>query len=259
MGRDLQADSDANLWATWRHIGERSPGARIDEDDYVLAIETGARIPTFNPVFVRRVPDDVEHLVRRAIDRDVPVVVTANPALRGIERLVDAALATGLVESTPLPGMVLDDLAALDRSAVGARGPSALTVRRVGAPSEWDDYFDVLCAGFGVEPRDVAPLLVPEMYDTAWTAAFLGFDGSEPVATSLAFVAGTTGGVYNVATRPGHRRRGYGEAMTWAAAMWGLDHGAEVSVLQASQMGRPIYERMGYRCVVPYVQLVTPA
>jgi hypothetical protein len=46
--------------------------------------------------------------------------------------------------------------------------------------------------------------------------------------------------------------------MTVAAIEWGRARGAKVAVLQASEMGRPIYERMGFVEAVPYVQLVVP-
>jgi predicted acetyltransferase len=64
--------------------------------------------------------------------------------------------------------------------------------------------------------------------------------------------SGTTAGIYNVATLPSHRKRGYGEAMTWRAVAGGAAAGCDVAILQASQMGRPIYERMGFRLVAPY-------
>jgi len=50
-------------------------------------------------------------------------------------------------------------------------------------------------------------------------------------------------GIYAVATDPAFRGRGYGEALTWAATMFRPDLPA---TLQASPMGRPVYERMGF-------------
>jgi hypothetical protein len=44
-------------------------------------------------------------------------------------------------------------------------------------------------------------------------------------------------------------RRGYGEALTWAATRCRTDL---PSTLQASSMGRPIYERMGFRTVASF-------
>ena len=53
--------------------------------------------------------------------------------------------------------------------------------------------------------------------------------------------------IFNVATRPSHRRRGIGEAMTWCAVNHGIDAGCDLAFLQASPDGLPLYERMGFR------------
>jgi ribosomal protein S18 acetylase RimI-like enzyme len=55
------------------------------------------------------------------------------------------------------------------------------------------------------------------------------------------------GGVYNVATDPAYRRRGLGKLMTTVAMRHAVDLGYHVAVLGASDMGRGVYERLGYR------------
>ena len=49
-----------------------------------------------------------------------------------------------------------------------------------------------------------------------------------------------------VATQPHARRRGYGAALTWQAT---LAEPSLPAILEASDDGRPVYERMGYRQV----------
>jgi ribosomal protein S18 acetylase RimI-like enzyme len=57
-------------------------------------------------------------------------------------------------------------------------------------------------------------------------------------------------GVYNVATLPGHQRRGYGEAvMRFALNEANRDLGMERSILQSTPAGLRLYRRMGYRTV----------
>jgi hypothetical protein len=80
---------------------------------------------------------------------------------------------------------------------------------------------------------------------------WLGLADGRPVSTSCAFVDERFVGVYAVATVTAAWGRGYGEALTWVATMCRPDLPA---TLQASDMGRPIYERMGFdviaRCAV---------
>ena len=81
---------------------------------------------------------------------------------------------------------------------------------------------------------------------------YTGFLDGEPVATSALFMSNHVAGVYNVATLNAYRRRGFGEAMTWHAVREGAAAGCGMASLQASEMGRPIYERMGFRLVAGY-------
>lgn len=78
---------------------------------------------------------------------------------------------------------------------------------------------------------------------------WVGYVGDRPVTTSTAYVDDAFVGVYAVATAPGARGRGYGEAITWAATLCRPDLPA---TLQASDMGLPVYTRMGYRTVTEF-------
>jgi predicted acetyltransferase len=63
-------------------------------------------------------------------------------------------------------------------------------------------------------------------------------------------------GIAWVGTIPECRNRGFGEAVTWAAVREGLRRGACFANLQASPMGRPIYERMGFITPTSYRVMV---
>ena len=73
-----------------------------------------------------------------------------------------------------------------------------------------------------------------------------------PVAAAMCLVSHGVAGVYWVGTVPDARGRGLAEACTRAATNAGFDRGARFAALQASQMGAPLYLRMGYRTVTRY-------
>lgn len=101
----------------------------------------------------------------------------------------------------------------------------------------------------------MAPVVGPATLDVRGFTGLLGraADGAGAAASAV-FVTGVTAGVYNVATRPEHRRRGYGEAVTAAAARVGAEAGARRAVLQASEAGEPVYRRMDYATADRYRQ-----
>jgi GNAT superfamily N-acetyltransferase len=53
--------------------------------------------------------------------------------------------------------------------------------------------------------------------------------------------------IYWVATIPEARGRGLAQGLMRRALAEGRDRGCDVSTLQATKLGRPVYERMGYR------------
>jgi hypothetical protein len=78
---------------------------------------------------------------------------------------------------------------------------------------------------------------------------WVGRVDGRPVTTATASISDGFVGVYAVGTIAEARGRGYGEAVTWAATLCRPDLPA---TLQASPMGLPVYERMGYRTVMGF-------
>ncbi len=77
-------------------------------------------------------------------------------------------------------------------------------------------------------------------------AAFIADLDGEPVGIAMTIVSHGVAGIYWVGSLKQARGRGIGRAVTAAATNAGFDLGADVASLQASPMGRPIYEAMGY-------------
>jgi GNAT superfamily N-acetyltransferase len=110
----------------------------------------------------------------------------------------------------------------------------------------------LLDAVFGCNSPESESLMTPAVSSEDFRT-WVGFADGRPVSTATAYVGGGFVGVYAVATYEEARGRGYGEALTWKATMFRPDLQA---TLQASPVGAPIYERMGYRpfaeCTVWY-------
>lgn len=99
--------------------------------------------------------------------------------------------------------------------------------------------------------RFVAAVL-PRLSQEPLPFRYVGRVDGEPVATSRISVGGGVAGLYGVVTVPAFRGRGYGRAMTLAALRAGRDLGHVISVLQATDAGYRVYERLGYREIFRY-------
>jgi len=149
----------------------------------------------------------------------------------------------GMRHSVDLPGMIADCL------APPVRPLPALEVRRVAD----DTTRDAFCA-IGSVCFHVPLSWFHEVFDshTVWERfhAYVGYRDGEAVSTAAIVVGGGALGVYNVATLPGHQRRGFGEAvMRHALADARGCYGLERSILQSTPAGLRLYERMGFRTV----------
>jgi predicted GNAT family acetyltransferase len=67
------------------------------------------------------------------------------------------------------------------------------------------------------------------------------------VTTGLGVTIDTSVGIFNIATPPEFRRRGYGAAVTARAITDGLEAGATWAWLQSSAIGLRVYEALGFR------------
>jgi len=147
----------------------------------------------------------------------------------------------------------------LDGPVVAATVPG-LVIERVNDPVEQRIFLDVMQAGF-----DMPDSVRRELHRSAsimgyapnapWVR-FLGRVDGRAVGSSGLMHFGGVAGIYNVATVPEYRRRGIAAAMTAAAMEHGRLLGYGLSALGTSEMGRGVYEGLGFReaCVLrPYV------
>lgn len=116
----------------------------------------------------------------------------------------------------------------------------------------------VAAAGFEVPEELFVQLVTPDLVRLPGVRCYLGEMGGEAVTTGLGVTLGEFVGVFNIATPPAHRRRGYGAAVTVRAVADGLAAGTKWSWLQSSPLGYASYARLGFQTVETWPCWVAP-
>jgi GNAT superfamily N-acetyltransferase len=233
--------------------------AKVTHAGGVVTILTGLPFDWFNQLLIVRegvTPAEVLAGVAQARERGDQFVVRLREGIddRFIPTLTQAGLAPAR-EETSTPGMVAFPL---DHDAITAHAAPELEIRRVTDAAGIDAHRQAVTAGFGSDPAVALGTACLDLLDRPESVVYVGYADGDPVVSGLGWRTGRTIGVYSIATIESARRRGYGAAMTARAMADGLVAGCDVAALQASEMGRPIYERLGFRTVVRYAAYVDP-
>jgi ribosomal protein S18 acetylase RimI-like enzyme len=117
----------------------------------------------------------------------------------------------------------------------------------------------LVAASTGAKLELTKALFAPGLLDLAGFAIYLGRAGGVTVTAAIGYQTGTDVGIFNVATPPEHRRRGYGSAVTAHAARTAFENGADLAWLQTSEIGESVYRGLGFRHVEMHFLLARPA
>ena len=232
--------------------------ARIRRDGGVVTILSEMPFDWFNQALIERSDATAAGLLA-GVEAGLRNVGSFVVRLRdGVDdRFIPTLTRAGLVaagESMTTPGMVAYPI---DRDAIAdAITPSrlgSLEIHRVTDAVGIDEHRTVVTEGFGTHPSVASGTTCAVLLDRSECMVYVGYAEGAPVVSGLGWRTGRTIGVYAISTIPAARRRGYGAAMTARVVTDGSAAGCDVAVLQASEVGRPIYERLGFRVDVRYI------
>jgi GNAT superfamily N-acetyltransferase len=245
---ELIARADQNYYEVFRRLAASLDGGEACERDGVLIVNTGLPVAVFNLAFVTRPPSDPASAIARAVsyfdERKLPFVVRVRAGLH--EASERAAEVCGLGYRDTVPGMVLADVARVPDPLAG------LEIRAAGDATALEHHLSILAASFHMPIELTRQLLGERILSLLDAEFYVGYVDGAPVASSALVATDHVAGVWNVGCLPSHRKRGFGEAMTWHAVRRGREIGCAIANLQASEMGQPIYTRMGFEVVAGY-------
>jgi N-acetylglutamate synthase len=232
-------------------------GARFERrDGYELVSCPRLPVAQANGVWVHEDGEDVAAALGPALAELEPTGAPLWIQTRAGQPLAQAeARRLGYTVEVSTPGMALRPDELVEPRTAGA-------VALAETEADFAGVLGALAEGFGVPADLFEPFVAPAVRSLPGLRTYVVRDGGEVVSTALGYsVAGTvavTVAVFNVATPPRFRRRGFGAAATAAAVRDGLAGGAELAWLQSSPDGEPVYRRLGFREVVAYALFTRP-
>jgi hypothetical protein len=217
----------------------RAVGATVIDDDDLAGAHHGAEFPFANMTIARRPMDaaqwtDALARIRNAFAGRGPFVIVSpfpTPDLRAHD--------CGMIGHPPFmiraagPGAVPE--------------PDGLEIRAVSDDAALAVFEATLAAAYPA--GDGGTLFSPPMLEVDGISLWVAHLDGQPVATSLAHHGGRVNGVEMISCLPSARGHRIGEAITWLPTLAAPERPA---ALIASDLGRPVYERMGFVALVRF-------
>lgn len=249
----VHAAMDANMVAFWAAYG-RGEGCSRHEWGDTVSFYTGVPHPLFNGV--PRAGSDARDIESTAEALQATIDARGAPAFWWIGSAstedVRASLERrGLSPAGEVPAMALD-LRGLDDRLLAIAGFSVEAV--VGETQALWARVAASATGLSDPAVDALSRVEASLADAAYRAQprYIGYLEGRPVASAALVLEAGVAGVYAIATITEARHRGIGRYMTQLPLIEARSRGYEVAVLQASPMGFPIYDRLGFRVIGRY-------
>jgi ribosomal protein S18 acetylase RimI-like enzyme len=230
------------LTGSWEYLASALPEAWTHRERGALAVATMVPLATLNGVWTDRVdpdPEVVDGLLARLAGQGLPHCIQLRPGSDAT--LAELASKRGMVRDEEIPLMVLED----PRGLIDGE-PEKLAIRKL-RPERVQVHAQVAAAGFEAPEEHFRQMMVPELLGLPGVRCYVGEVDGEPVTTGLGVTRDDAVGIFNIATPPAQRRRGYGAAVTARAVRDGFANGARWAWLQSSAPGYAVYERLGFR------------
>jgi GNAT superfamily N-acetyltransferase len=158
-------------------------------------------------------------------------------------------LASNIISTASGSPCMVADLQRMNEPALNTV-PPGFTIEEVRAETMLLDFKRVFVETYGI----------PEWAGQAWVDAtrhagigrspwkmYVGYLNGVAVATNMLFNGGGVASVYAVATLPSAQRQGIGGAITLKPLLVAREMGYRHAVLFATELGVPVYERLGFR------------
>jgi len=227
----------------WRRRAAACRG-EVHEVGRLVVCLTGAPAPWFNATLVVEdgpgVDDDL--LAARGVyPPGLGFGIEVLPELQPSARRAVEAVGFHVIDGSPVMNLDIDAL-------VAPPPPDGVEVLEITDPAGLDAVAATDAAGFGGDAGVTRRFLADGVLDDPTQRVYAAMSDREMVGAGETSLADGVLGVFGVTTVPAARRRGIGAALTAHMIAERSDE-ADLATLDASELGRGVYERLGFRTV----------
>jgi GNAT superfamily N-acetyltransferase len=237
-------------WENYHYCLGRAPSVELSISRYLTWLITNMPDHFMNLVVCTELPENgTNELIEYALQhfKSLNIKRLSWLAQAGVpaDKIKDCLLAHGLTFNESFSVEMAIDLSILIEEPPPLDG---LEIVLVDNPELLRQWIHVASIGFKV-PVEIEDIWFEFFHYAAYTYPFqtyLAFLNGKPVGTSQMFGSAGVAGIYNVTCIPEARGRGVGTAVVRAPLSNARAMGYGVGILQASSMGYPVYQRLGF-------------
>jgi GNAT superfamily N-acetyltransferase len=251
--KELVPALEANMIA-FRSAYGRANGCTLHASSDVIWFYTGIPLPVYNGVLFARlnphaITTTVERLQAKIRKQGAPALWWLGPQSQPVQ-LGSLLEEHGLHPAGEVPGMAIE-LSELENQVEMLPD---FTIQSVNTKEMRTIWAKIAADGMSDFAADAMVHLEASISNPQYRLQhrYLGFLDGIPIARSaLTFDAGVAG-IYAVATVPSARGKGIGRAMTVMPLLEARQRGHQVGILQASDKGYSLYQKLGFQDVCRY-------
>lgn len=249
---ELAAAVQENLYALFRAMAVTIPGGDIVESQSLCYHHTFPSNPMFKGVWQTHVaPNDIDASIEQTLAwfkaHEAPYIFWWLGLDTQPNDLPQHLQAHGFT-----PNIIGDPGMATDLSMLNEIVPTPNNFKIVQASNQkmLEDWRDVFCASYGIPlwagQAWVDATLEVGISNAQWQL-YVGYWNEKPVATNILFNGAGVASVYGVGVLPETRGKGIGAAITLKPLLDARALGYRYGVLFATEMGYPVYQRLGFK------------
>ncbi|WP_338869674.1 GNAT family N-acetyltransferase [Spirosoma sp. SC4-14] len=227
------------------------PDTAFVETEALAVVDSGLPTDTFNVIVPKPMPTEALasplcHQLQHFTGKHFPVALWCWNDILSPE-LAHLLTQYGLYSEESDVAMWLN----LQNAAIAKPTLQGLQIHPVQTSGEYEQFADVIAELFGDSSEADQIRLYHQKISRVHSATqpmklHIGIADGNVVATGTLFLSDTSAGIYDLATRPAWRGRGFGSQLFQHLIWLATQHSATQVVLQASADGLGIYKRAGF-------------